>query len=228
MGNLVRPVSNVVSNQHGPHPRFDGQPVHIVQIGLGSFMTFGDRWEREIQKLLQGTTRRSDEPLTAIGVDPVNQWTERLVPLCQASDKVALIAAAVGRAPGTRFLHGLSGKARERLQASERWKQMAEEAQDLVLDQLAYLENMARLDDFHPHFQYGLDVIRREVNCGQELCEKRPVICYTFGQILDMVNASACEVLHIDAEGADCEIVESMGDFCSMWDDTQRWPRIFK
>ena len=105
---------------------------------------------------------------------------------------------------------------------------MTEEARGLVLDQLAYLENMARLDDFHPDFQYGFDVIRRAMNCDQELCEERPVTCYTFRQILDMVNASACEVLHIDAEGADCEIVESMGDFCSMWGDTQRWPRILK
>ena len=44
-----------------------------------------------------------------------------------------------------------------------------------------------------------------------------------FGLKLAESHASACEVLHIDAEGADCEILESMGELSLI-----RGPRIIK
>ena len=49
-----------------------------------------------------------------------------------------------------------------------------------------------------------------------------------FGLKLAESHESACEVLHIDAEGADCEILESMGEFCCQGGGGRRWPRIIK
>ena len=114
---------------------------------MGTNKTFLDREDYEIQTLLQGTTKQQNEPLTAIGVDPVDEWIENLVQRCQAPDKVALIVGAVGRTPGTRILYGLSAKARERLEASITWQHISKEARDEVRNQLDYLENMARLDE---------------------------------------------------------------------------------
>ena len=56
--------------------------------------------------------------------------------------------------------------------------------------------------------------------------EERRVSCHTFAEILEMVHASACRILLIDAEGADCEILQSMGEFCNARPQSQRWPWI--
>ena len=104
---------------------FHDKPVNVLQIGLGTSKTFVRGDDTELQTLLQGTSRQQNEPLTAIGVDPVGEWIENLVQQCQASDNVALIVGAVGRTPGTRVLYGLRAKAREHVEASMRWQRMS-------------------------------------------------------------------------------------------------------
>ena len=84
---LVLSISNVVSSENGSLPKFDGQSVHILQIGIGTNKHFVDGRDHEIQTLLQGTTKQQNEPLTGIGVDPVEKWIEDLVQHCQALDK---------------------------------------------------------------------------------------------------------------------------------------------
>ena len=70
-------------------------------------------------------------------------------------------------------------------------------------------------------------LVRRKLfESGRKLMEERRVRCYTFAEILDMVHASACRILLIDAEGADCEILQSMGEFCIARPQPQRWPWI--
>ena len=57
------------------------------------------------------------------------------------------------------------------------------------------------------------------------LLEERKVDCFTFGDILKMTNSTGCELLIIDAEGADCEIIRSMVENCKSSRSPQ-WPRV--
>ena len=194
---MVSSICNAVSRDNGSQVTFHNRPVHILQIGIGTNNHFADEEAIQLKMLLQGTTKQEDEPLTAIGVDPVPEWLKKLDEPCRATDKkVALIVGAVGRAPGTRFLHGLRATARQCLEKHTNSLKIAQEAKDRAFHQLDYLENMARLDDYHPHFHANLGVITEATGLGEELCDQRPVDCYTFRQILEMVQASACEVLH--------------------------------
>ena len=203
------------------------EPFHIVQVGMGTNKTFLD-YDYGIKALLQGTNKQPHEPLRAIGVDPVAWWTKKPHWARQASDNVRLIVGAVARAPGTRVLCGLPAGAREQLTDSAAWKRIGKSNQANVLHHLEYLEHMARLDEYHRDFEFGVNEIWKSMGRGIWLWEERPVTCYTFRQILEMGHASACEILHIDAEGADCEILESMGEFCCQGGQGRRWPRIIK
>ena len=89
-------ISKVASRENRSHQTFHGESVHILQIGMGTNKTFLHREYYDMQVFLRGTTKQGNEPLRAIGVDPVGEWIDNLVPECQASDKVALIVGAVG------------------------------------------------------------------------------------------------------------------------------------
>ena len=62
------------------------------------------------------------------------------------------------------------------------------------------------------------------------LLEARLVPCFTFECILQMSNADGCEILCVDAEGADCEILRSMCRAGGGWGDLlahrSPWPRV--
>ena len=169
--------------------------VHILQVGMGTNKTFLDG-DYEIEALLQGTSKQRHEPLRAIGVDPVAEWIQNLEQRCQASDNVNLIVGAVARAPGTRVLCGLPAGAREQLTDSVAWERIGKSNRSNVLHHLEYLENMARLDEYHRDFQCGVSEIWKSMGCSTRLSEERPVTCYTFRQILERwvarVHAKFC------------------------------------
>ena len=75
---------------------------------------------------------------------------------------------------------------------------------------LAYLENMSCIGVPHPDFKFNLSKLPRAVVDCETLLEERFVKIYTFQEVLDLHNAHGCEVLIIDAEGADCAILRSM------------------
>ena len=91
---------------------------------------------------------------------------------------------------------------------------------------LAYLENMSAVGTPHPEFKSQAAWIQQQTGVNDNLLEEREVPCYTFGEVLKMHSANGCEVLIIDAEGADCAILRSMLACCQ----TQQspWPRAVR
>ena len=52
---------------------YKGKPVHVIQIGPGTFDTFLHDDAAWIDVFLQATSRRTGDKLKAIGVDPVEE-----------------------------------------------------------------------------------------------------------------------------------------------------------
>ena len=78
----------------------------------------------------------------------------------------------------------------------------------------------------HPDFEFNAARVQQLAGVHDSLLEERSVPCYTFEKVLKMHSAKGCEVLVIDAEGADCAILRSMVGCCR----ARRcpWPRVIR
>ena len=191
---------------------FKGEEVHVIQVGLGTNGTFIQGDSRWIRFLLGATTRQFKGPMTGIGVEPVKECMLALTQLAGSNENVALIHGAVGQCSGIRTLYALPHDAEEKLNDVMNFAGISRVGRVNVNYQLDYMRNMSRLDGPHPHYNTCMEYIDgvTKADLSNILLEKRQVDCFTFGDILTMTNTTGCELLIIDAEGADCEILRSM------------------
>ena len=82
---------------------YKGKPVHVIQIGFGTFDMFLHDDAAWIDVLLQATSRRAGDKLKAIGVDPVEESAGPLqqVAMKKEQNYVSIMLAAVGEETGT-------------------------------------------------------------------------------------------------------------------------------
>mmetsp|Transcript_60137 Transcript_60137/g.160022 ORF Transcript_60137/g.160022 Transcript_60137/m.160022 type:complete len:340 (-) Transcript_60137:135-1154(-) len=203
---------------------FGGSSVHVVQIGLGTNGTFCHTDCSWVNLLLGASSRGPGEPLRGIGVDPVDECLKPLETFAQALGEVSLVLAAVDYSSGSRALFGLPKHARRMVHTQMRKDSAARWVWAKVDNQLDYLENMSSIDAPHPDFQRCIEQIAWLSGVTTPLLEERTVQCFTFEMLLKMHHASSCEVLIIDAEGADCAILQSMIDSCRR--KRVAWPRL--
>lgn len=205
---------------------FGGDVVHIMQIGLGTFGTFvrPDEMLWMKQLLESSSWQCSTGALKAIGVDPL----EESVGLHQASAEGAaafsFLLAAIGETKKNVSMFCLPRHARshvrKRLANDALWKRVQADVE------LAYLENMASIGSPHRDFASCASQVASLIGADDSLMEERVVPMYTFGDVLQMHNARGCEVLAIDAEGADCAIIRSMMASCMA--GNAEWPWVIR
>ena len=206
---------------------FKGEKVHVIQVGLGTNGTFIQGDSRWIRFLLGATTRQFKGAVTGIGVEPVKECMRALTQLAGSNGNVALIHGAVGQCSGIRTLYALPHDAEEKLNDVMNFACISRVGRVNVNYQLDYMRNMSRLDKPHPHYNTCMEYINwvTKRDLRKILLEEREVACYTFGDILRMTNTTGCELMLIDAEGADCEILRSMVENCKSRRPPQ-WPRV--
>ena len=206
---------------------FKGKKVNVLQVGLGTFGTFVQGDSGWIRFLFGATSRQFKGPLTGIGVDPVIECILPLTEQAASIGNVALIHGAVGCGTGTRTLFALPHDAEDNLKCVMNKAGTMTEERVNVCNQLDFMRNMSRLDAPHPHYETCMEYINSvtQRDLREILLEKREVACYTFGDILRMTNTTGCELMLIDAEGADCEILRSMLKSCRSSRSSQ-WPRV--
>lgn len=191
---------------------YKGKPVHVIQIGLGTFDTFLHDDAAWIDVLLQATSRRAGDKLKAIGVDPVEESAGPLEQLAMEKEQhyVSIMLAAVGEETGTVSLFCLPHTTRLKMREELEHRRVDALKRANVDWSLSFLENMSSTHRPHPEFHYYTDDVYRLSKTNQELMERREVQLITYAGILRKPNSRGCEVLIIDAEGTDCAILRSM------------------
>ena len=209
---------------------YKGKPVHVIQIGLGTFDTFLHDDAAWIDVLLQATSRRAGDKLKAIGVDPVEESAGPLEQLAIAEKQhsVSIMLAAVGEESGDVKLFCLPHTARLKMR-EELEHTMPQDylTRGRVDRNLAYLENMSSIGSPHHDMYATISETYRLSQTNQELMEVRDVQLVTYADIIQKHNCPGCEVLIIDAEGSDCAILRSMIHTCTTRADAI-WPWVIR
>ena len=208
---------------------FNGKSVHILQIGLGTFSTFltpnDTRW---MSILLQASTWRSSSgaALKAIGVDPLQESlsSHQYSALSRNMVRSSFLLAAVGEVTGRATLNCLPNvtrsKIQEQCQNGDWWKRKQ------ISRALEYLENMSSIGIPLPAYKNTIKEVAKLIHLPEPWLEKRVVPMLTFADVLRLHNTSGCEVLAIDAEGADCAILRSMLHCCR--NKEAFWPWVIR
>ena len=217
---------------HGRTMRdFANHSVHVMQIGLGTYGTFLQADVPWVRVLLRATTYDDSQSLRGIGVDPVEEIVRPLETLSLRNSK-SLSASVVCGAVVEDFQRStirvfcLPENARRTFRKKMDKAKVKRRLWKDVDKNLAYLENMSAVGTPHPEFESQAAWVQQQAGVYDNLLEERVVPCYTFGKVLKMHSAKECEVLIVDAEGADCAILRSMLACCQ----TQQcpWPRVIR
>jgi len=228
----LSPLDRFSSSAQRSH--FSGSSVHVLQIGLGYFGTFLHRDVPWLEEFLKSVSSHADgEPLRAIGVDPVQ---ECLAPLQKKVSEfgnrtdVSLLCGAIGETSGWIEVICVPRVARLRVRR-ELEKRNASYWTRLGVDMnMAYLENMSTVDVglTNTLLQHCLELVKSHGKVAGELLERRRVQCFTFAEILNMHDATGCEVLVIDAEGYDCAIIRSLIEALRNDETKFVWPLLIQ
>ena len=225
---LEQPLKEPVPYHGHAFRDYENDIVHIIQIGLGTYGTFIET-EHWMDVLLKASSRRPSDKLKAIGVDPVDESAGPLEQLVIDKNEAgaSVMLAAVGETQGNVSLFCLPRRAR--LNMRQELEKMPNDLHTrAVIDwKMSFLENMSSISSPHPHANHEIATAKGLSNTHQELMEKREVQLVTFADILAKHNCRGCEVLIIDAEGADCAIIRSMIHTCQTCKNIM-WPSVIR
>ena len=179
-----------------------------------------------MQILLEASTKRENDELMGFGIDPFEESAaaaEKLVYGLGGNHHITILWAAIGDTIGDAELLCLAPDARNRVR--KEMKAMGKTTEEIrnVDDNIAYLENMSctSIGNAQEAFISYIREAERLSATSITLLDKRTVPALTFDYIFTAHNIKGCEVLVIDAEGADCAILKSMIDICThngiMW-----------
>ena len=211
---------------------YGGEVVHVLQIGLGNFGTFLQQDTYWVNMLLDATSWKSaswSTSLRGIGVDPLVESIAPLQKLArdQSEWNTSLVLGAVAKEKGEMSLWCLPYKARLNARRHMREKRLDIHTKIEVDAYFGYLENMSSIELPHPDFKDSTQKIQKLACISSELLEKRSVPSHSFQDILEMHNCTGCELLVIDAEGADCAILSSMAAAVQNMVNVQ-WPFVIR
>ena len=230
----ISETSTSASYKESPRRRgFQGERVHCVQIGLGTFATFvqnlaGTRgeWDRMVGWLMEMTSapRGCRNEFKGVAVEPVLEHVRRLKKLVQPMlPQVELVHAAIGENDmETVEMHVLTQAAHDELVRS-----VSPRNQRDVRDHLGYFLNMTSIGSQHPIWDHVWSKAWRLFGIDVQLEVQRTTI-WNYGRLAGSLNFVGCELLMIDAEGHDAQILRSMIEHCLKEEDAGRnaWPDV--
>ena len=203
-----------VQNIHGVQ-NFNGCSVHVVQIGLGTNSTFiqnyassGD-WDEGLDWILQVVGDVPLECLAGVGVEPVREHVEALLPrVKELLPRVSVVQQAIGDREQTSRLFKWPKQKHEEL-----LRRVPPRQRGGLEWSLSYLVNMSCVGQQHPDMQHYLDSIR-DIHGEHFDVEQVSVGVWTWGKLVQELNFNGCEVLIVDTEGYDARVLRSMISHC--------------
>lgn len=222
----------VVSEAGSKSPRFHGERVNIVQIGLGTFGTFvqnlaGEESEQDamVAWLLKALSENQPGTVSGVAVEPVPEHLWRLRAFSKSLPNVALMQLAVGEHNSNSQIYVLTSEAHQSL-----LKEVKESEREALESDLLYLRNMSSLGKAHASLvrfnqylesKYGLTVTMEPID---------NISVWTYDTLANHLDFCGCEVLLIDAEGYDTAILRSLMEHCAAMAAQLKdaWPEIIQ
>ena len=220
-----------MQNCHGVQ-NHKGSRVHVVQIGLGTNSTFiqnfvsSSDWDEGLHWILQVVGEIPLEFLAGVGVEPVREHVEALLPLVRESlPRVTVVEQAIGDQEQTSTLFKWPKQKHEAL-----LRRVPSGQRGGLEWSLSYLINMSCVGQQHPDMQQYLDSIR-DVHGEQFDVEQVSVGVWTWGKLVHELNFNGCEVLIVDTEGYDARVLRSMISHClerERESSADVWPKVIQ
>ena len=209
-----------------PQHLFQGNLVHVLQIGLGTNNTFLDDTCWGTAFFVNASSHEPGEQLRGIGVDPLEECVLplRSVAKKKKMDQISMVLGSVGEFAGLGTVFCVPGNIRTAIQAEMDERSVEPSVREEVEREIMFLENMSSMDAPLPEFDFYVDYIRCLSGIGVSMLEQRAVHRHTFQDILKMHQAGGCQVLLVDAEGSDCAILRSMMHTCKRGE--MPWPWV--
>jgi len=206
---------------------FKGKRLNILQIGLGTFGTFLENLTDEnaasysLHGLLEAT-RNSSKELLGVGVEPVSKHVDRLRPCIEQLPNTALVRAAVGKENQSVNVYALDQECHMKA-LSELNPLRRKECEERIV----YLQNMSCVGEAHPEFESKRLEIEAVFGVRVELRSEKATLC-SYDALSHLLGFCGADVLMIDAEGHDCQILQSMIDHCQAEGNGAAWPDMIQ
>ena len=100
-------------------------------------------------------------------------------------------------------------------------------ARSIYCERIEYLRNMSCMGQAHPDFERCRALIQQRCGVTVRLTTV-DVEVLTYGALSSLFNFRGTDVLMIDAEGCDCQILQSMVDHCKTEDNEHAWPDVIQ
>lgn len=206
---------------------FEWQRLHVLQIGLGTFGTVVENLANSCNScgtvawLLEAASNKSHTLLT-VGVEPMPHHLARLRPFLGSLPNTALVEAAIVCHSGATTIHGIT---EDKYQSCLAMLDVADVPRFESLS--VYLRNMSCVGQEHPEFEKYNSHLRALFNVKID-SEPIDIKTFTFGALARTLRFIGAEVLLIDAEGYDCQILQSMIEYCNEVGDARCWPDVIQ
>ena len=204
---------------------FQGQRLHVLQVGLGTFDTFlknvceGKETFPLLTWLLEAVSDPS-KSLRGVGVEPMPEHVGSLKPFLQHMPNTTLVQAAMSRCEQSVDVYGLPNDAYneclDKVCVSQR-ENFAEEAE--------FIRNMSCVGQEHPNLWWSSSGIKDRYGVDIKVTPTKAV-AITYGKLASLLHFTGTEVLVIDTEGYDCQILESGIAHCQKASNSCAWPDV--
>mmetsp|Transcript_23996 Transcript_23996/g.53143 ORF Transcript_23996/g.53143 Transcript_23996/m.53143 type:complete len:533 (-) Transcript_23996:31-1629(-) len=206
---------------------FQYRKLNMLQVGLGTFGTFlqnltNPEEEYAPMRWLLSAASNASCTLLGVGVEPIVEHIESLRPALQQLPNAALLQAAIGRQSDKVTVHAITPECYQKyLQEVAPVDRLAFEASML------YFRNMSCVGRDHPELIYWQESLASRFG---PVVEMQPVesMSFTYSDVCNMLRFSGVEVLVVDAEGHDCQILQSMVDHCKCKGNESAWPHVIQ
>lgn len=194
---------------------FNGERVHMVQIGLGNFKTFfqyltGNEYSYDLSWLLWATGFKRRAPIAkfkGVAVEPVKKLVKGLEAYTAELKESALVQVAIGKEEANDcpvYVVDLEG-CLAKVNGKRKKKRLRRD--------LATLCNMSSVGGAHPEFEIHRQHLLLRYGVEPEFTLE-PTDVWSYSHLSKALNFSGCQVLLIDAEGYDTSILRSLVEHC--------------
>ena len=206
---------------------FQQRRLQVLQIGLGTFGTFlhnacdSDEVYANLTWLLASTSDDSRSML-GVGVEPVPEHISALRPFLELMPNSSLVQAAVSRRESTVDVYSLP------LGVYEKCLAVVDPSQrESFIMECSYVLNMSCVSQIHPGIPKRTESLESEFGVEVKV-EAIKANALTYSGLSSLLQFHGVELLVIDAEGYDCQILESVIDYCKQPCNSHAWPDVIQ
>ena len=204
---------------------FQGLRLHVLQVGLGTFDTFlknvcdGKETFPLLTWLLEAVSDPS-KSLRGVGVEPMPEHVGSLKPFLQHMPNTTLVQAAMSRCEQSVDVYGLPNDA-----YNECLHKVCVSQRENFAQEAEFIRNMSCVGQEHPNLWWSSSEIKQRYGVDIKVTPTKAV-AVTYGKLASLLHFTGTEVLVIDTEGHDCQILESVIEYCQKASNSCAWPDV--